>query len=116
MRCFLPYQAQQFVKYFSSHNIIQIDGLDDTGTELSIANSTPNARKPIRAELISGTREQIYWESKPKKVNMQAVEETVQALKREQDAGTTSVLDDSSNSRRKRKKGRGGRASEGSHQ
>ncbi|KAH7343205.1 hypothetical protein B0J17DRAFT_641436 [Rhizoctonia solani] len=60
-----PSDATRLANYFSEHNLVQKDGLDDTGQETD-SNS-------IEAEVVLGTREVNYWAKVPEKVRMEAV-------------------------------------------
>ncbi|KAF9534609.1 hypothetical protein CPB83DRAFT_888588 [Crepidotus variabilis] len=81
VRCLVPADAQQFVHYFSSHCIVQTDGLDGEGTEIQDGISVPDGdQKPIVVEIISGAREKIYWEKQAENVRKKALEQTMRAL------------------------------------
>ena len=57
--------------YFTEHPIAQAQGLDDTGCP-----STAN-KKAIIVEVVSGEREELYWDKVPEKIRRQAVEKTM---------------------------------------
>ncbi|THU99683.1 hypothetical protein K435DRAFT_855429 [Dendrothele bispora CBS 962.96] len=70
--------AQHLVSYFSdSDRIVQRDGLDDVGTSTrpeSQQNKVKvKGREPIKAQLVLGRPEEVYWEKVPEKVRLEAV-------------------------------------------
>ncbi|TFK46921.1 hypothetical protein OE88DRAFT_1666711 [Heliocybe sulcata] len=62
-----PTHASRIIAHFTSHPTQQSDGLDSTGTP---AEETDRV---IHAELVTGTREQVYWAKVPEKVRREAV-------------------------------------------
>jgi xRRM domain len=61
--------AQIAYSSINSHRICQFHGLDEEGSE-PIANE----RNFITAELVSGSREELYWEKIPPKIREQCLE------------------------------------------
>ncbi|KAJ3532946.1 hypothetical protein NMY22_g7542 [Coprinellus aureogranulatus] len=80
LRLSTPSSAQALSSHLTSNPIIQISGLDDTGSpsSTSMSDLAKNASKPIAVEVVLGTREQMYWEKVPEKVRRSAVEKAVQ--------------------------------------
>ncbi|KZT29467.1 hypothetical protein NEOLEDRAFT_1175152 [Neolentinus lepideus HHB14362 ss-1] len=64
-----PALATRLVSRFTSHPTVQIDGLDGIGTQSS---QTSNIAKTIGVELVTGTREEMYWGKVPEKVRREA--------------------------------------------
>jgi len=57
------------------HQIIQVSGTDETGTEVSSTLSlvSTQSQKPIVVERVVGRPEEIYWDQVPVKVRKAAV-------------------------------------------
>ena len=51
---------------------MQLAGLDDKGMPLSSVKSSTSARS-VHVEIVTGTREDYYWEKVPEKVRQAAV-------------------------------------------
>ncbi|PPQ72779.1 hypothetical protein CVT24_012805 [Panaeolus cyanescens] len=80
--CFIrlktPAHASRFVHHINSQNLYQQSGLDATGASAPIAGKPEtSAASYLRAELILGTREEVYWNKVPERVRRQAVERAV---------------------------------------
>jgi hypothetical protein len=54
---------------------VQTHGLDDTGTPPPVGAPAP---LPLRAEIVHGKREEVYWERVPDKVRRQAVRRAIE--------------------------------------
>ncbi|THU99690.1 hypothetical protein K435DRAFT_937988 [Dendrothele bispora CBS 962.96] len=70
--------TQHLVSYFSdSDRIVQRDGLDDLGTSTRLESQQNKVkvkgREPIKAQLVLGRPEEVYWEKVPEKVRLEAV-------------------------------------------
>lgn len=70
-----PLHAQQLVHCLSTTSVIQISGLDASGSSSSYKNDSQS--KPIMAENVLGKREEVYWEKVPQKIKRQAVEKAL---------------------------------------
>lgn len=78
LRLSTPASASLLSTYFASNPTVQANGLDDTGSPLSSVSSSSGDLKPITAEVVLGTREQVYWQKVPEKIRRGAVEKAVQ--------------------------------------
>ncbi|KAF9480711.1 hypothetical protein BDN70DRAFT_856432 [Pholiota conissans] len=77
IRLSTPLHAQQFVQYFSTHPIVQTSGLDSVGIS---QQSSPSGSSSITLELVSGKREEVYWEKVPEKICRQAVNKALKLM------------------------------------
>lgn len=80
-QCYLrfssPPHAAFFVKYFSDHTVTQSFALDGEGKQIAETNTTGSATPIITPELVTGKREELYWQKVPEKVRRQAVEKAL---------------------------------------
>ncbi|OCH89986.1 hypothetical protein OBBRIDRAFT_631030 [Obba rivulosa] len=72
LRLATPQHAQILVDYLQSNRKKQTSGLDSKGAE-----APPADKKSFAAELVEGTREELYWAKVPEKVRRQAVEKAL---------------------------------------
>ena len=84
LRLSTPSLAQLLFDQFMSNAVVQTTGLDDAGS--SISSSKEKGVKPIVVEIVSGRREEMYWQKVPEKIRRGAVEKAVR-LQREAGAG-----------------------------
>jgi hypothetical protein len=75
LRVSTPPSAQLLSDQFTSNVIVQTNGLDDTGS--SILSSKQKDVKPIVVEVVSGRREEMYWQKVPERISRGAVEKAV---------------------------------------
>ncbi|PIL37648.1 hypothetical protein GSI_01342 [Ganoderma sinense ZZ0214-1] len=91
VRVSTPSHARALVTAFTDRPLVQMHGLDGTGSLPPSANSTSNTDvdatpKRITAELVDGEREALYWHKVPEKVRREAVRKAI-ALAQSQSAG-----------------------------
>ncbi|KAI0638658.1 hypothetical protein C8Q77DRAFT_1048031 [Trametes polyzona] len=75
LRLSAPDHAHTLIEALRAHPLLQRDGLDSTGSPP--AEDTQHAA--ISAELVEGTREELYWSKVPEKVRREAVRRAVAA-------------------------------------
>jgi hypothetical protein len=96
------------VDYFSSHYIIQSNGLDDLGSEVvSREVDSASTSKPILPETVLGKREEIYWEKVPEKTRKQAVAKTLKVIYGNDNVDALEIKDkEGSGKKTRRRKGK----------
>ncbi|KAI0329662.1 hypothetical protein GY45DRAFT_1324801 [Cubamyces sp. BRFM 1775] len=82
LRVSAPHHAQTLVSAFQARPLVQRQGLDDTGVPLSPDSGSEDdekstAAKAIEMEVVSGTREELYWSKVPEKVRREAVRKAI---------------------------------------
>ncbi|KAF5363333.1 hypothetical protein D9756_000073 [Leucocoprinus leucothites] len=84
LRLATPGYTAALVDYFDhrAHKIVQISGMDETGTNVSSSASSSSTRdlRPIVVERVTGRPEEIYWEKVPVKVKRAAVEKAIRLM------------------------------------
>ncbi|KAL1702434.1 hypothetical protein EV121DRAFT_210015 [Schizophyllum commune] len=70
LRLATPAHANRLHEYFTSKNLCQTSGLDDTGNE-------GGSESVITTEIVLWRREELYWEKVPAKVRAQAVAKAI---------------------------------------
>ncbi|KAF9562465.1 hypothetical protein CPC08DRAFT_796897 [Agrocybe pediades] len=72
-----PSHADHLVQYFIEHPTLQTSGLDAFGTPSSSGGSANNHLVP---ELVTGKREELYWQKVPEKIRKQAVDKALKTM------------------------------------
>jgi hypothetical protein len=65
----LASEAQAFCSKLVGSSIRQTHGLDENGS----TRTTAEPHQPLEAELVTGTREEVYWEKIPQKIRDQCL-------------------------------------------
>ncbi|KAG6902215.1 hypothetical protein C0995_003047 [Termitomyces sp. Mi166 len=75
LRLATPKHAHILVDHFLSNPTVHSTGLDDTG------KPSDGASPPVLIELVTGKREQLYWEKVPEKVRRLAVQKALASMR-----------------------------------
>ncbi|KAG6882223.1 hypothetical protein C0993_011466 [Termitomyces sp. T159_Od127] len=75
LRLATPKHAHVLVNHFRFNPTFHSAGLDDIGRP---SESEPDGKSPpVVVELVTGKREQLYWEKVPEKIRRQAVQKAL---------------------------------------
>ncbi|KAI0774671.1 hypothetical protein BD413DRAFT_472079 [Trametes elegans] len=77
LRLSAPHHARALVSAFEARPLAQRSGLDSTGAPP--AEAGPDSARAIAAEVVAGTREELYWSKVPEKVRREAVRRAILA-------------------------------------
>ncbi|KAG6836024.1 hypothetical protein H0H93_012169, partial [Arthromyces matolae] len=71
LRLATPQHAHILVEHFIAHPTIHSRGLDEVGSP------TDGKSQPVSMEIVTGKREELYWEKVPEKIRRQAVQKAL---------------------------------------